>query len=138
MPAYDIFHETVKRALIKDGWTITDDPLKIEWRKKKVYIDLGAERLLTANKSDQKIAIEVKSFVGKSDTVDLEAAIGQFALYEVLLKETRSDRTLYLAVHNIAYEAVFVKSFDALLLENGTVRLLVFDPDKEEVLQWID
>jgi hypothetical protein len=29
MPAKDIYHETVKNALIKDGWTITDDPLKL-------------------------------------------------------------------------------------------------------------
>ena len=27
MPAKDIYHDTVKNALIKDGWTITHDPL---------------------------------------------------------------------------------------------------------------
>jgi XisH protein len=26
MPKYDVYHEPVKRALIKDSWTITDDP----------------------------------------------------------------------------------------------------------------
>ncbi len=26
MPAKDIYHNEVKNALIKDGWTITDDP----------------------------------------------------------------------------------------------------------------
>jgi hypothetical protein len=30
MPAKDFFHNAVRTALIKDGWTITDDPLKIE------------------------------------------------------------------------------------------------------------
>ncbi|MEM1122330.1 MAG: element excision factor XisH family protein, partial [Bacteroidota bacterium] len=29
MAAKDIFHETVKEALVKDGWIITHDPLKI-------------------------------------------------------------------------------------------------------------
>lgn len=27
MPERDIFHDAVKNALIKEGWTITDDPL---------------------------------------------------------------------------------------------------------------
>jgi hypothetical protein len=27
MPAYDIFHGAVRNGLIKDRWTITDDPL---------------------------------------------------------------------------------------------------------------
>ncbi len=29
MPAKDIYHDVVKQALIKDGWTITDDPLRL-------------------------------------------------------------------------------------------------------------
>jgi len=27
MPKYGVYHEPVKRALIKDSWTITDDPM---------------------------------------------------------------------------------------------------------------
>jgi hypothetical protein len=46
MPAKDHYHETVKNALIKDGWTITHDPLILRLSKKKLYIDLGAEQLL--------------------------------------------------------------------------------------------
>ncbi|MBL7065471.1 MAG: hypothetical protein ISS49_14860 [Anaerolineae bacterium] len=30
MPRKDIFHTVVKRALVKDGWTVTHDPLHIE------------------------------------------------------------------------------------------------------------
>jgi hypothetical protein len=29
MPAKDIYHDAVKNALIKDGWTITADPYYI-------------------------------------------------------------------------------------------------------------
>ncbi len=43
MPAKDIYHDTVRHALEKDGWKITDDPLVIQIdQKKSVYIDLGA------------------------------------------------------------------------------------------------
>lgn len=29
MAARDVFHEAVKNALVKDGWTITHDPLAL-------------------------------------------------------------------------------------------------------------
>jgi len=53
------------------------------------------------------VAVEVKSFVGKSDVADLEDALGQFDLYQILLEETEPARKLYLAVHEIAFDAVF-------------------------------
>ncbi|MEB3282115.1 MAG: element excision factor XisH family protein [Lyngbya sp.] len=31
MPAKDFYHDTVKNALIKDGWRITNDPLRLKW-----------------------------------------------------------------------------------------------------------
>jgi hypothetical protein len=42
MPARDIYHNQVKNALIKDGWTITHDPLKLEIGSKDLFVDLGA------------------------------------------------------------------------------------------------
>lgn len=77
MPARDIYHNTVKNALIKDGWTITHDPLSLKLRKgKRLFVDLGAERLIAAEKDTQKIAVEIKSFVGASVMKDLEEALG--------------------------------------------------------------
>ncbi len=31
MPARDFYHDAVKNALTKDGWTITHDPLTLRW-----------------------------------------------------------------------------------------------------------
>ena len=62
MPARDIYHNTVKNTLIKDGWTITDDPFRLKWGNNLLYVDLGAEQLLTAEKENRKIAAEVKRF----------------------------------------------------------------------------
>jgi hypothetical protein len=50
MPAKDRYHQTVKNALIKDGWTITNDPLHLRWGNKDMYVDLRAERLFSAEK----------------------------------------------------------------------------------------
>ncbi len=55
----DIFHETVKTALIKEAWQITHEPLTIKLTKRKIFIDLGAEKLLVAEKDHKKIAVEV-------------------------------------------------------------------------------
>jgi hypothetical protein len=63
MPAKDIYHEMVKNALTKDGWTITDDPLKLIIGSRSLYVDLGAEKLIAAQKENQKIAVEIKSFL---------------------------------------------------------------------------
>ena len=88
MPARDQYHQTVRQALEKDGWTITHDPYRLKLaRKKYLYIDLGAEQLIAAEKDIQKIAVEIKSFRSASDMKDLEEAVGQFVLYEHLLKK---------------------------------------------------
>ena len=61
MPAKDIYHDSVRNALVKDGWVITHDPLRLKWGVKDMYVDLGAEQLMTAEKEGRQIAVEVKS-----------------------------------------------------------------------------
>ena len=80
MPAKDIYHDTVRRALQNDGWKITHDPFPLQIGKKRLSVDLGAERLISAERGLQRIVVEVKSFVGQSDVKDLEQALGQLCL----------------------------------------------------------
>lgn len=54
MPAYDRYHQAVRNALIKDGWTITDDPLALSVGKRTLYVDLGAEQILGAEKAARR------------------------------------------------------------------------------------
>lgn len=137
MPAKDIYHDTVKKALINDGWTITHDPLRLRWSGADLYIDLGAAQLLAADKGERKIAVEIKSFVGKSKVNDLEGALGQYVLYDELLSRLERDRTLYLAVSEETFLALFEESFGKLLLESKRINLIVFDRRKEMILKWI-
>src|SRR5262245_27697773 len=102
-----------------------------------MFIDLGAERVLAAEKEGRKIAVEVKSFVGTSEVTDLHLAIGQYVVYGKALAANEPDRTLYLAVRLQVYRDVFQDPLGKLLLEDGSIRLLVFDPAKREVVQWI-
>ena len=137
MPAKDIYHDTVKAALIKDGWTITHDPLTIRLTRKKLYVDLGAERLIAAQRDTERIAVEVKSFTRASDMKDLEDALGEFVLYTHLLARYDPERKLYLAVTDSVYESVFEEEAGEILLQDGVIRLITFNPEQEAIIQWI-
>lgn len=137
MPARDIYHNTVKTALERDGWTITHDPFPLQIGKKRLSADLGAERLISAEKNLQKIVVEVKSFVGQSDVKDLEQALGQYILYRQILNETKIDRDLYLAVSRLTFNSVFTIQLGQMLLTNQIIKLIVFDDESEAIVQWI-
>ena len=137
MPQLDLYHEVVKHALEKDGWTITDDPLVLKIGIRRLYADLGAERLLNAEKGLRKIAVEIKSLIGQSIIRDLEQAIGQFVLYRKILAQQEQERTLYLAVSSLAYENIFAEEIGQLLMQDRDFHLLVFDENNEEISQWI-
>ena len=138
MPARDIFHNAVKNALIKDGWTITHDPLRIRLaRGKSLFVDLGAERLIAAERGNEKIAVEIKSFTSPSDMNDLEKAVGQFVLYAHLLKRYYPDHILYLAVSEDTRKRVFEEEAGQTMIEDNIICLVTFDPIKEAIIKWI-
>jgi hypothetical protein len=138
MPAKDIYHQTVKIALVKDGWTITHDPYRIRLaRGKNLFVDLGAERLIAADRDTEKIAVEIKSFTRASDMKDLEDALGQFVLYARLLIRYAPERTLYLAVTEEIRKTVFEEEAGQILIEDGIIRLITFDPTQEVIVRWI-
>ena len=137
MPARGRYHQHVVDALIRDGWRITHDPLTVRVGAKDMFIDLGAERFLGAEKAGRKIAVEIKSFVGSSEVRELEVTLGQFVLYGDALADVEPDRVLYVAVRAEVYEDLFEEPIGVMLLKNGRLRLVVFDPDHREVLRWI-
>lgn len=137
MPARDIHHAAVRRALERDGWTITHDPLHLRGGGRDFYVDLGAERLLAAERAGQRIAVEVKSFVGRSLVADLEQALGQFVLYRGLLRRLDAERSLFLAVDGPTFNRLFAAPLGPVLIDDERLQVLVFDSEPEELLQWI-
>lgn len=138
MPQLDRYHDVVRRALQKEGWKITDDPLRLRWGKQDMYVDLAAERLLLATKENQKIAVEVKTFGGASSITDAQKALGQYFIYLSVMKRVEPSRTLYLALHEEVYQDFFTEPLGALLLSDYDVPLLIFEPNQEVILQWIN
>lgn len=137
MPTKDLFHNQVKNALVKDGWTITHDPYPLKFGGETVQVDIGAEAPLGAEREGKRIAVEIKSFVGRSPTTDLERALGQYGLYRFLLSRREADRVLFLAVADSVYERVFNTADARDLIAALQIFLLVFDPVEERIVQWI-
>ena len=138
MPAKDIFHDIVITALQKDGWQITDDPLRLKWGLRELFVDLGAKKLIAAQKGETKIAVEIKSFIGKSPIYELENALGQYILYRNILEETDVERLIYLAVRKSTYEEIFSEPIGVMIVQKNQLCLLVFDDEQEEIIKWIN
>ena len=137
MSAKDQFHDLVKNALVSEGWTITHDPYRIELSFTDLYIDLGAERLIAAQRSNEKIAIEVKSFVASSTISEFHAAIGQFINYRLALEDEEPERMLYLAVPRAIYDRFFNYPFIQKSIKRNQVSLIVYDTSQPRISQWI-
>lgn len=138
MSARDIYHDVVKVALIKDGWEITADPLTLQFSTRyKLQIDLAADALVAAQKANQFIAVEIKSFLSPSTVSEFHAALGQFINYRIALRLKQPERVLYLAVPLFTYEEFFREEVVQISIVENDVKLLIFDPDVQEVVQWI-
>ncbi|MFB2880288.1 XisH family protein [Floridanema aerugineum] len=136
--AKDVFHQQVKNALIKDGWNITHDPLTIRISEAvKLQIDLAAETMLAAERDSEKIAREIKSFVGDSDISAFHTALGQYLNYCQALEEQEPDRIVYLAIPIETYQDFFQLPFIQRSLRRYQVKLIIYDPKLEEIKQWI-
>ena len=136
MSAKDKFHYIVKTALQNDGWIITDDPLYINFGGVQMYVDLGAEKLIAAEKNGDKIAVEIKSFIGTSAISDFHTAFGQFLNYRTALREKDSERALYLAVNIETYNDFFMLPFTQLQIKEYQLKIIIYDVDTEEIVRW--
>jgi len=139
MPKKDFYHKLVKEALKNDGWIVTHDPLYVAGGKWNFPIDMGAERLIIAEKGKEKIAVEVKSFIGLSTISEFHHAVGQFIFYLAALEESDPERLLFIAMPQDAYEELFSgNSFiEEKIVKRYSIHIFVYDTAKPAILSWI-
>ena len=137
MARRDDFHFVVRRALEKEGWSITDDPFPLKFENLRLQADFGAERTLAAEKAGQRIAVEVKDFDQESAANELQKMLGQMQLYQWALDDQEPDRELFLAISATVYDKRFQQPSYQRAVQLNAIKLLVFDEIKEVVLQWI-
>jgi hypothetical protein len=136
MPAKDLYHDAVKNALIKEGWTITFDPYPIKYEEVKLIADLAGEKTIAATREGQKIVIEIKSFLSRSPMREFETALGQYLIYQTFLSLTHPEYKVYLAIGEKIYEKFFEQIAIELILQKYQFSLLVIDINKEEIVKW--
>jgi hypothetical protein len=134
--AKDKYHQAVKTALTKDGWTITHDPLKLEVDGLFVLVDLGAERLIAAQRGEEKIAVEIKTFSGGSDINDFHTALGQFLNYQAILLETEPERVVVIAVPEDTWSGFFQTRLIRKICQQHKLRFLVYHAAQEVIALW--
>jgi XisH protein len=134
--AKDLYHYIVKEALIEDGWTITDDPYFIETEDVDFEVDLGAEKIIAAEKAEKKIAVEVKSFVATSFVYEFHRVLGQWNNYSLNMEDFEPNRKLYLAVPLKIYNDSFHLSFVQKAIKRFKIKLIIFNPETKKILKW--
>ena len=137
MPQLDFYHQHVRTSLVKDGWRITHDPYVLEFKGRRLYADLGAEKPIAAEKDNHKIVVEIKVFGSPSLMTELEKALGQYGIYRTFLSRTSPERSLYLAIPIDIYQSFFQEAAIKEIVTDYALNLLVFDPEVEEVIEWI-
>jgi len=136
--ARDLYHEHVKEALVKDGWVITHDPYYLDIDDRSpMEIDLGAEKLLSAQRGTDKILVEIKSFLNRSLTYDFHRAYGQFRIYRRGILKTNPEQTLFMAISEDVFIELQSRPFYMELIVEEQINILVFNPLTKSIVAWI-
>lgn len=135
--ARDIFHTLVREALENEGWVITHDPFPLHNRKEGgLQTDLGAEKIITAEKGLDRIAVEVKSFVHISILHDFLLAVGQYYVYRKILSKNDQDRTLYVALPDFVFNRIIRFEWAQEVVEDLEMKFILYDTSRKSITAW--
>lgn len=138
--ARDKIHKIVVIALEKNGCEITDDPLIIELKDdaKSIEIDLAGTKAVGADRSNEKIAVEIKSFLSTSLFPDFYSSLGQYLSYRYILEYQAIERTLYLGVSLKAFYRIRKISTFIKIWKYYDVKIVIINLQKQTVEKWIE
>ena len=135
--ARDLFHDIVKKALIKDGWTITHDPFTLHSRKEGgLSTDIGAEKVILAENGLTKIAVEVKSFIHISILHEFLKASGQYMSYSKIIQKNEPMRFLYVAMPTFVYYRLIKYDWVVEVMTDLNMKIILYSSEKEIIEEW--
>jgi hypothetical protein len=135
--AKDLYHEAVRKALEKDGWTITDDPYYLNAKPHKLRVDLGAEKVIAAERGVDKIAVEIKSFAKDSFIYEFYEVSGQYQFYEEFLIDQDHERILYLAISEVIYRARFLPDESVMrMCQKIGIKFIIVNISSQIIKEW--
>ena len=68
---------------------------------------------------------------------DLERALGQYVLYRIFLRRTEPEREMHLAVPQDVLEDLFRRDAGQGFLADERGKVFGFDPEQEEIREWL-
>ena len=124
------------RCLEKAGWSIVKEQEYISIgthndTNRRLYLDIKAQR-----NDEQLVLIEVKG-LEQSPVHELMELLGQYLTYRMALDYLSIEIPLYMAVPETAYEGIFQHVLGQAMMNRYAIPLLIFDPVREEIIQWI-
>jgi XisH protein len=135
--ARDLFHNVVKEALIKDGWTITHDPYPLHARREGgLSTDIGAEKVILAENNAKRIAVEVKSFVHMSILHEFLKASGQYLSYSKIIVKNDPERFLYVAMPTFVYYRIIQYGWVVEVMEELKMKVILYNSEKIVIEEW--
>ncbi len=130
----DFYHEVVVQALTVDGWQVSPKQYRLILPERWLYIDILAIHPIDGT----QILVEFKGFEKMPSPVDyLESAVGQYEVYRSILSSQNSSIPLYMAVPQSAFDGIFKESIGKIVLAEIRIQLIVFDPNTQEIVEWI-
>lgn len=139
--ARDIIHESVKQALINDGWTITADLYYINLIKdtnRSLQADLSAEKVFEARRGTEKIVVEIKSFIGTSVLNKFHELLGQYLDYRAAMRDLKDESTLYIAVSENVFSKILDLNFLQDRIDEFRLKFIVVNIESEKITKWIN
>lgn len=100
-------------------------------------VDLGAERLIAANKDQEKILVEVKSFIAQSKVYAWHSIVGQFENYLMALEKQEPNRELYLALPDLILDEFFETKFVQDSIQRHNMKIIIYDTTENKIIKWI-
>ena len=92
--------------------------------------------IIAAERSNEKIAVEVKSFLSGSAVSEFHTALGQYLNYRLLMQEQYSEHKLYLAIPLSAYDSFFQLPFVQATIKQHQLKLEIYTPENREIVKW--
>ncbi len=135
--AKDLYHYIVREALEKDGWEIVEDPFVLKSGGLRMEVDLAAEKVIAATRENQKIIVEIKSFINKSKLHDFYEAKDQYDVYRKGLKKEGILHQLFLAVEEDVYNSFFQKALIRETIEEDKISLIVYNIVSKSIISWL-
>ncbi|MFN8346391.1 MAG: XisH family protein [Spirosomataceae bacterium] len=134
--AKDLYHDSVRKALEKEGREITDDPFLFRLGRVSFRMDLGVEKVISAEKGTEKIVIEIKTFTQTSFIHAFHEATGRYDNYLLALEEIAPERQLFLAVPTDIWNSYFQERFIQKVIDRKHIKLIIYDPLNETIVLW--